>query len=1498
MEKKDKKIERSLFRKTINGFIMTSIGLIALFLLFLGFSQTFTFRNFLKKEIVTSFEASTSGTLQIGSLEGSLLTSIILKNTSIAIKADTLFSAKKLEIAISPLELFFKRIYIRKIELSDANFSLLELEQGKWNLDLLTASKDSLNSAEPQQIPDTTIIVEEKNDFQFSFQLNKFRLRNVSFVRKTYEHLHSNETYTTMNYDNFVVNNINMQAALIADIAQPDIRLLITDLSASPNLKSFKLNRLSGLFHLTNKVSEIRKLEISTDSSYVSLSAKIDSLNLFAPFEMADIKDYPVKLELEAAPFHFDDLSTFLEVTDFLKGAPRLNLVANGTYGNMDIQKLDLGYENSALYVTGKLQKLHTPSKLFMDLNFENSSISYSDVNKLLSNMELSFHDDFALENFALHFKGEALKFDTEFAGTASDGKLEFDGSFDFYPELTKYNFNFKSEHVDLFPIMGTKTDLNTSGSIVGEGFAPINMNTTFKLYSDKSSLNGYFVDSLNLDFIANSKQIDLNLLSNINGATVDIEGQLDLREENEPGYNLVGYFNDLNLSSFINDNTLLTSLNFDFKAKGKNLDVDKLLGDFHLGISNSLYKQYTIDTADVDIKLTKENNHREISLKSDFLDFNINGEFSLQKAISLLAYQANKTTDIISGKFAEMAPDVSSDSTAVAILSNKNFANNQVEFDFDFQFKDFALIATILEEEELDIAGSGFGYVRNDSLNFSINTELALDYFYTLNQDELVYISNLDLNFNFSRDNQSDSFENLFGALSLNSDRFFIGTKLKNLATDIIFNQSNLFFNMSGEVDSLLTTELEGNLAMSPGRQTLSINDILLDYNGIEWNNSDTLRTLIYPDSISIDKFRLACNNSALNISGIYVPNGEQDISLEVRDFSSTLLNKMMFGSENNTVKTVFHLDSHISGTLSDPSIDANLYSTDVKSDGNKLGYLDCKLNYLNSELFLDMKFLESNKLSDTPVMSIYGSIPVYLGTQNISERFDQKKGINLKLFADNFDLSSMGDLIPYTSKLQGYFNSDLDITGSFEKIKYDGFAKLDDASFFSTYTKLQYGIKSYFSFDENMISIDTLNIFNIDKGKAKETFRIKGNMALDGFLLDQAKFNATGKLALLKKDYSPSFPQLTGDMFVSAKDPIRFNYNKGKSDLKGTFLLDGTSLEFTPAQSNNTLASKDFTFVFVVDSTKLDKQQQQFDDLMARIAPKNIESKKNSASKNFDYDITLKIDDHVDIKFVLAPSFNQYLFTSVTGDLVFKQEEGNSSTQGELTLLNESHLEFYKTFESVGAIRFDSDITDPFIDVIATYSFDYAPISEDPNEQVQTIPSAVKLKLKGYFSELGKNLASDESNIAAYVGQQNVDNNTPSEEYDAADAISFIVFGQPFREIDYTKAKDNLTNALLSPLISDFVNSKAGDAIRRIELGTSGENTRINVSGRIKNVRYTVGGTDELFNNINRANLKVEYLVNPKFIIRVERKDPVVNTTGTEEKINEFGVKYRFVF
>jgi len=147
-------------------------------------------------------------------------------------------------------------------------------------------------------------------------------------------------------------------------------------------------------------------------------------------------------------------------------------------------------------------------------------------------------------------------------------------------------------------------------------------------------------------------------------------------------------------------------------------------------------------------------------------------------------------------------------------------------------------------------------------------------------------------------------------------------------------------------------------------------------------------------------------------------------------------------------------------------------------------------------------------------------------------------------------------------------------------------------------------------------------------------------------------------------------------------------------------------------------------------------------------------------------------------------------------------------------------------------------------------------------------------------------------------YSGAQNIEYDVPNPQYTNLDAMYFIIFGTFSSDTENANIAKSAGYSMFGSLFTSMVNAKFGNIVNNVNINQTGQSTRFNVSGRYQKVRYTVGGTVEEISDWTQANAKLEYLFSPQFIMRVERKNSVISNSYNPQKINEFGVMYRFSF
>ena len=130
-EQKKEKPKRSLFRKIVNGFITFFVFIFVLFLILFGYSQTSSFRNLLRENLIEIVSSSTNnGKLYIGDIEGTFLTTLKVYDVALTDSVQTVAYIGKIEIQTSPLQLLLRKIYLRKILLSDIYVKVEEDKNG------------------------------------------------------------------------------------------------------------------------------------------------------------------------------------------------------------------------------------------------------------------------------------------------------------------------------------------------------------------------------------------------------------------------------------------------------------------------------------------------------------------------------------------------------------------------------------------------------------------------------------------------------------------------------------------------------------------------------------------------------------------------------------------------------------------------------------------------------------------------------------------------------------------------------------------------------------------------------------------------------------------------------------------------------------------------------------------------------------------------------------------------------------------------------------------------------------------------------------------------------------------------------------------------------------------------------------------------------------------------------------------------------------------------
>ncbi|MDA3860491.1 MAG: hypothetical protein PF445_04635 [Melioribacteraceae bacterium] len=1224
----------------------------------------------------------------------------------------------------------------------------------------------------------------------------------------------------------------------------------------------------------------------------------MEDLNIFGDVNLESFKNYPIKFDLLGQPFGMSDLSSFIGSVDFMHGNPDINFKGDGKFGDFDFTST-LELKNTSINLKGNLTKLHTPKHLYTKAQFYDSDVSYNEVDEFLRGLELPKYPDLVVKNININYEGEPLKFSANAAASVGDGSFTIDAFMDLTKELVEYDYKVETKAINLNSTLGINSKLNSKGSLKGHGFDPEKSNSSMAFVIKNSNIEGHYIDTASIKLQTIDKLINLTIFSNLDSMQNEISGNLDLANVDKPIYNLQGNFKNLNLLYYGADSTLKSSLNFVFDVNGHSLDLDKTEGEFKLNFHNSSIGSNKLDSINFNIDLSKNDDTRLISFQSDILDFNITGDFSLVETYNLLNYQFRKVGYAISEKLNEINPvNFSADtSNTLVLLKNQNeFSQKDIYLDYDFDFKDFKLIAALLNRDKVEISGKGYGYLENDLDNFAISTTLDLDWLFLFKGKEVFYISGVESSVDIGSDNHEYSFDNIFGSFSMNSDQMVSDFNINNITADLIFNQSKAFINAEANINNEFDTGIEGYLSFSDSTEMLNISNLFFSYKDYRWQNRDSILIVNSKTKVYINDFNLYNNESKLNINGSILNKSKQNIDIVLSDVNGGIVAEKFLNSNNSATNSDINLRAKVRGTTIHPIYDIDFSMKDLNINNNHIGSLVGQINYKNKNFETNIEFIDSLNHKDKKLLTLVGNIPINLDMDETYTGIDSSRTLDLKFRTNGFNLSSFGDAIPTIQNPEGIVNSNITVNGELNNFNLSGYLTTRNFKFTSAISNLDYFANLNLIFDKKEIRIGNSYIKNNGKTNFPGQLVFSGGIILDGFLISSANISMNGGLALLSPFSRETIPNFYGDLKLKSDENWVFKYINDMPSFTGNVLLEEVNLNFIPSESSYSVTNSNFKYIFVKDSTASELQKEKHDKLLSALLIKKEDNEGNILPTNFDLDIKIMSPSVSKLSVVLSKALNQKLLADISGELRIRNVNNEFTSQGQFDVLPSSMFTFYKTFSAVGNIKFTSDLTNPIINITSTYTADYI---NPRDEEAEPIKTAVKIKIDDSAKSLLTNIGSGEKplDIKIYSGAQNIDFNVSNPQYTSLDAMYFLIFGTFSTDSENASIAKSAGYSMLGSAVTSVANAKFGNFVNNVNINQTGKQTRIDISGRVQKFRYTVGGAMEMA-DWSQANAKIEYLISPQFIMRVERKDPVISSSSDAEKVDEVGVMYRFTF
>jgi hypothetical protein len=1489
------KIKRPLFRRIINYFIGTGVALIVISLVAFGYTQTSSFRNWLKDFLVEQVNSSTNGKLTIEQLNGTIFTSLILSNTSYVFEKDTLLSAEKIELKVSPLRILLKTIFVRKLEIENADISLLKDENGVLNLSKIT------NPPEEKVMEET---VTETEPFNWKVNISELNLKNINFRHQSYVNKNSNAYYSQPEMDDLRLENLNLSLTADINIAESEYQLYISEFSANPNLTGFKLLNLTGNFILLKDMAGVTDLKIITERSFISLNAAASEFYLFND-EGINLENSPVKIELSAMDLNFDDLTNFIDGTDILKGSVETHVSAEGTLKDLELKNLEVNFNETSLNASGHLQNILDGGEMLIEIKFRDSFVNQDDVTNLLPTIGIPTYKEYGVLQFdSLSFSGKPLNFSANMLLQTDKGKISGLVKMDLTGEEIVYDYQVKTKNLNLMPVVGLNTNLNMIASLNGKGFSPENLETSVQINADASTIEGISFSDFSISAEGSKGIINSDILF----TSLETQGRLttnfDFTDTSNTKYNFDIVLAGFNIYDFMKESEISSDLNITLKGEGENFNQDNLNLFAVLEIDSSRLNDISIDSTTLiaDIRSSEEN--RIINIISDLADLTITGKFTLPELIDAIAGESTLLSSAIQKKIEQIQPPdftkseslIKSENLTVkpAELSLKRNLNVQ----YLLELKSFELLSLFLGNAEIEVDGEILGKLiaSGDTTILTLDTKInQMKYWDGL---ELFYLSEFDLYTKINNQSLVDSFEGFTADIEMDLKRIFVGSDISDLKFSLNFNQNNAQISMSAVYDEFTSLDFSGSLEVENGLVDVLFDRLFFKYYNFDLLNSGDIKFSYSNDKFIFNSFKLNHNSGLLDLNGELSLTGKEDLVLKLNNFRVKNLTENLLGlPAERSFDGELNLEFLLTGTANDPQVLLSYAIDSIKIQNYYLGSVKSAVNYNDKMLNGDFSFYETETSKPRRSLGIEGTVPIDLSF-NAEERFSSNDLIDITFFADKFDLRFAAGFVPGIKNIKGLMNGEINFKGPYSDIKNTGNLSIDNSSFIFEAVNLTYLLDAQLKFENNKIIISNLNLSNEKNLKDGGTMTVTGEYVHKNFVSESINIQALGSLKLFDDRSRAANPALYGNIAIKTREPIVFSSSESRSSLNADLILkDGASITYSPTQSAFSNENDKFTYIFISELSE-DLQKKEIDSLI-QVSELRKTELEPEVDIPFNLNLKLEVEKEAKVVFVISREFKQNLTAYLGGNIEYSIVNDIPFAKGELRLLDGSKLDFIKTFRAEGNIRFLDEIDNPYVNVIATYESFYSPdtVRTGTNEwDVQ-----IRIKLEGPAENITTKFLQDESSIEVYKSRRNANQFELDVTKTSSDAMFFIIVNKFPEDASLQESNFAASTAasLAGSIVGTVLNEKLGDVVRSVNVQQVGSETVFSLIGKVGNFRYEIGGTSQVFQDLSRANVKIEHpLYFPNLIIRFDRKEPSYQSSTYSEMINELGLKYSFVF
>ncbi|MBS4029060.1 MAG: hypothetical protein KGZ58_10550 [Ignavibacteriales bacterium] len=1488
----------------LGGFVLvfTGLGL---------YTQTTTFRDQLREYIINEASPFFNGTIHVGTIRGNLLWGFETDSLAIEIDHSPFLETSRAKFSYGPLAFLRGHYLLRSVEILEPRIQVHTNNEGKWNVEKFL-SKDT--SREP---PST------------NFTLRHFAIANgeIFVVDST---KNSRDSGLRFRYDNLHINNLNLSLSLAiqgetydADIENVSCKLSDISNEAEPLLL---LNQLTGKFFLSPNLLRVDGVEIQTDQTKLSLSARIDSVNIFQPLAFDTLSSKPVSLSLFSMATSFDEIALFTPALSFLKGTGTFDIRLNGTLGNLDVQKFSVNALGNSLSFSGSVLSPLSPQQLNINTKTLEGIILFSDLSSAFPNWGIPSFPSLGDVRFRGNVSGTTSSLQSDIQIESGGGNFSTTLDLTFDSAAVKYDGTFSGRDIALQMFLeGTDENippslyfpqslLNVRGTMKGEGTSSETMDASVSVYVDSSEiqfsqnpLSQISVNTFLCDITVNNG----NVSATTSFATDKGKGnlQLSVAFENESIQSVTseGILEHLDLATILTDEQFASDLSFRFKQNSSGSTLDVLSGKLELVFAPSEFRGRTFgfdspaESTSIVLLLEQLQTPKTFSFSSPLVNAEITGTFNAQSFGEQIPKHLQRC-------LANALPFTSENVDSFSFSSLPN-DDSPLDISFAVEVKNLEPLSMFLANTGLQFRGKADGTISA--------TDSALSFAATLRIDTALYqefrIRNLNVDtFSIGGTNGNLSFRS---AVPLNPKRKlestialtaqflsaeYDGTKLDSVALDVQLRDRNRIFSANVFVNNEFGFQTKGTLGLSPSQLNFSCAPFIFSRGSYRWVNDDVLRITMFPNSFQFENCSVQRDSQRVSWNGTLTAD-TMNFVVAAKNFSlgqlSLLTSPLGMSVNEPSLSGNVDCDGEMRGTFTAPQLRFNARSTNLALKNIPEGSISFEGSYAESVLTTNFHFV-SNDSSHPFQSSAVGALPINLSFLPLKERFPDR-AIDLAVFSNEIPLALFDPFIPRFDNITGSASCSLKISGTNFNPNYDGTINLRNGQFRYEDNGMTYILGGTLRGEGKKLLFSDVIVSNEINDRADGNIRLDGYLTLHGITIDSLNVQAHGQLLVLKSANRNRQGGAYGNLFfLTDSTGISYRGTFEHSELRGAFFVKDADVTFPNLRDEQNSSSMVLEIITIDDTSKKTlatlSQTKTSNDSQATTT--NTSQEKSFGDVVLDgmtVDLTVETQGNNQLRMLFGtnPATNEELNAFLEGKLILRKTNEGLRFLGDINIGERSYYNFFKRFEARGKMKFTGDPQNPELEIVATHDGIHTTFDSTANQERDS-KILVFLDITG--TRFVPKIAMSMKELS---GQDTTDFATSGKDVQS-DALAFILTGK-FRDELTSGERSQLvldvgssvgssvvtgvTSSVLSGMLTDFLRQEFG-FIRAAEISYRGGSVTgeadVRLSGEVFNAYWRFGG--RILNDIGRANISFQIPIGEvvksrslqNLFIEVERK------------------------